>query len=407
MPTVARRVLPVVVAALLLFALTLSPAGAVPSPTAANTLQFYGGEVRAVAQIGGTIYVGGSFTAVGNGTPSIARSNLVAIDATSGQLVTAFDPHPDNAVNTLLVSAGGTHLYAGGVFNNVRGCSQCDRLAMLDPATGAAVATFGPRPNAAVLSLARAGNTLFVGGTFATVGGRRRVRFAAVDATTGRIGGMTMHADGAVRDLTVNPGGTTLYLAGAFTAVGGATRYNFASADIASRTLTAWNPNIHASGWGVALSPNGATAFMTTADGNESVCNAGHESVIAMSATGSGTPPVLWHNGGAPNCAYTSGDINAVEATASAVYIGGHLNNLCTVRNTSYTTACPGPLTVRNHLAALDPATGVPLSWNPGATGTRGVLVIGALAAGLGVGGDFQRTNGVLHSGFALFPGTA
>jgi len=407
MPTVARRVLPVAVAVLLLFASTLPPAGAVPSPTAANTLQFYGGEVRAVAQIGGTIYVGGSFTAVGNGTPSIVRSNLVAIDATSGQLVTAFDPHPDNAVNTLLVSADGAHLYAGGVFNNVRGCSQCDRLAMLDPATGAAVATFGPRPNAAVLSLAQAGNTLFVGGTFATVAGRRRIRLAAVDATTGRVGGMTLHANGAVRDLAVNPGGTTLYLAGAFTSVGGTIRYNFASVAVASRTLTAWNPNIHASGWGVALSPNGATAFMTTADGNESVCNAGHESVIAMSATGSGTPSVLWHNGGAPGCVYNSGDINAVEATASAVYIGGHLTNLCTVRNMSYTTPCPGALTVREHVAALDPATGVPLSWNPGATGTRGVLVIRALVAGLGVGGDFQRTNGVLHSGFALFPGTA
>jgi hypothetical protein len=406
MPTVARRVLPVVVAVLLLFAFTLSPAGAVPSPTAANTLQFYGGEVRAVAQIGGTIYVGGSFTAVGNGTPSIARSNLVAIDATSGQLVTAFDPHPDNAVNTLLVSAGGTHLYAGGVFNNVRGCSQCDRLAKLDPATGAAVATFGPRPNAPVLSLARAGNTLFVGGTFATVGGRRRVRFAAVDATTGRIGGMTMHASGAVRDLAVNPGGTTLYLAGAFTAVGGATRYNFASVDIASRTLTAWNPNIHASGWGVALSPNGATAFMTTADGNESVCNAGHESVIAMAATGSGTPAVLWHNGGDAGCPFNSGDINAIEATASAVYIGGHLTNLCTAKNTSYTAKCPGSLTVRRHVAALSPTTGVPLSWNPGADGTRGVLVIQATPAGLGVGGDFPRTNGVRHNEFALFRGT-
>jgi hypothetical protein len=407
MTTFARRALPVAVAALLLFALTLPPAGAVPSPTAANTLRFYGGEVRAIAQIGGTIYVGGSFTGVGNGTPSIPRANLVAIDAASGQLVTGFDPHPDNAVNALLASADGTHLYAGGVFNNVRGCSQCDRLAMLNPTTGAAVASFGPRPNAAVLSLAQAGNTLFVGGTFATVSDRRRVRFAAVDATTGMVGGMTLHANGAVRDLAVNPAGTTLYLAGAFTNVGGATRYNFASANIAARTLTAWNPNIHASGWGIALSPNGATAFMTTADGNESVCNAGHESVIAMSATGSGTPPVLWHNGGAPGCVYNSGDINAVEATASAVYIGGHLNNLCTVRSTSYNSPCPGALTVRNHLAALDPATGVPLSWNPGATGTRGVLVIRALAAGLGVGGDFTRTNGVLHNGFALFPGTA
>jgi hypothetical protein len=407
MRTFARRALPVVAAALLLFAATLPQAGAVPSPTAANTLQFYGGEVRAVAQIGGTIYVGGSFTAVGNGTPSIPRANLVAIDAATGQLVTGFDPHPDNAVNTLLVAAGGTHLYAGGVFNNVRGCSQCDRLAKLDPTTGAAVNTFGPRPNAAVLSLARAGNTLFVGGTFATVNGRRRVRLAAVNATTGTVGGMALHANQAVRDLAVNPAGTTLYLAGAFTSVGGTTRYNFASIDIAARTLTAWNPNIHASGWGVALSPNGATAFMTTADGNESICNAAHESVIAMPSTGSGTPPVLWHNGGAPGCVYRSGDINAVEATASAVYIGGHLTNLCTVRNTSYTVRCPGALTVREHVAALDPATGVPLSWNPGATGVRGVLAIGALAAGLGIGGDFQRTNGVLHSGFALFPGTA
>jgi hypothetical protein len=116
---------------------------------------------------------------------------------------------------------------------------------------------------------------------------------------------------------------------------------------------------------------------------------------------------VLWHNGGAPGCVYNSGDINTVEATAGAVYIGGHLTNLCTVRNTSYTTPCPGPLTVRDHVAALDPATGVPLSWNPGATGTRGVLVAAALPAGLAIGGDFQRTNGVLHSGFALFRGTA
>jgi hypothetical protein len=407
MPTVARRVLPIVVAVLLLFALTLPPAGAVPSPTAASTLQFYGGEVRAVAQAGNRIYVGGSFTAVGNGTPSVNRANLVAIDATTGQLVTGFDPHPDNEVNALLVSADGTRLYAGGVFNNVRGCSQCDRLAMLDLTTGAAVNTFRPRPNAAVLKLAQAGNTLFVGGTFATLSGRRRLRLAAVNATTGAIGGMALHADGAVRDLAVNPAGTTLYLAGAFTHVGGAVRYNFASVDIAAHSLTAWNPNIHASGWGVALSPNGATAYLTTADGNESICGAGHESVIAMPATGSGTPAVLWHNGGSPGCTYNSGDVNAVAATSSAVYVGGHLTNLCTVRHTSYTTACPGALTVRNHVAALDPATGVPLAWNPGATGSRGVLVAEALPAGLGTGGDFQRTNGVLHNGFALFPGTA
>jgi DNA-binding beta-propeller fold protein YncE len=405
MRTIAR-ILPIGVATLLLFAVVLPPAGAVPSPTPATTLQFYGGEVRAVAQIGNTVYVGGSFTAVGYGTPSIARPHLVALDATTGLHVAGFDPRADDDVNALLRSADGTRLYAGGVFNNVRGCSRCDRLAMLDPVTGAANPAFGPRPNAAVLKLAQAGNTLFVGGTFATVNGRRRVRLAAVNATTGAVGAMALHADGAVRDLAVNPGGTTLYLAGAFTSVAGAVRYNFASVSIASRSLTAWNPNIHASGWGVALSPDGATAYLTTADGNESICGAAHESVIAMPATGSGTPPVLWHNGGAPGCPFNSGDINAVEATASAVYIGGHLTNLCTVRNSSYTVRCPGALTVRAHVAALDPVTGVPLSWNPGAGGTRGVIVAEAIPAGLAVGGDFQIAGGTTHSGLALFPGT-
>ena len=57
-------------------------------------------------------------------------------------------------------------------------------------------------------------------------------------------------------------------------------------------------------------------------------------------------------------------------------------------------------------MAALSPTTGVPLSWNPGADGTRGVLAIQAIPAGLGVGGDFPRTNGVAHSEFALFRGT-
>jgi hypothetical protein len=408
MRPLARRALPIAIAVLLLLALTLPSARATPSPTAASTLQFYGGEVRATAQIGNTIYVGGSFTAVGYGSGTIARAYLAALDVTSGQLVEAFNPKPDNAVDSLLRSADGARLYAGGVFNRIGGCTPCDRLAMLDPATGAANPNFHPQPNASVLKMAVGGRTLYLGGKFTLVAGVARSRLAAVDAITGGLGTrLTLAPNAAVRDVALSSTGSTLYLAGSFTSISGTTRYNFASVGSASRALTAWNPNIHASGWGVALSPDNATAYLTTADGNESICGAGHESVIAMPATGSGTPPVQWHNGGDPGCPFTSGDVNAVEATSSAVYVGGHLTNLCTVKKTSYTARCTSALTVRRHVAALSPATGLPLSWNPGASGTKGVLVIQAIPAGLGIGGDFQRTNGVPHSRFALFPGAA
>ena len=179
MRALAPRVVPIAAAVLLLVALTLPPARAVPSPTAASTLQFYGGEVHAIAQIGATIYVGGSFTAVGYGAGTIARAYLAAMDASSGLLVDAFDPRPDNAVDALLKSADGARLYAGGVFNRIGGCTPCDRLAMLDPATGAANPSFHPQPNAGVLKLALYGRTLYLGGKFTSVAGVTRSRLAA------------------------------------------------------------------------------------------------------------------------------------------------------------------------------------------------------------------------------------
>ena len=108
MRALARRVLPIAVASLLLAALALPAARAVPSTTAASTLQFYGGEVRAVAQIGATVYVGGTFTSVGYGSGTIARAYLAALDAASGQLVEGFNPKPDNAVYALLKNADGS-----------------------------------------------------------------------------------------------------------------------------------------------------------------------------------------------------------------------------------------------------------------------------------------------------------
>jgi hypothetical protein len=156
----------------------------VPSPTPATTLQFYGGEVRAVAQIGTTIYVGGSFTGVGYGSPTIARSNLVALDATTGLLVPDFDPRASDDVNALVASPDGTRLYAGGVFNNVRGCTSCDRLAMLDPVTGVALAwNPGASGTRGVLTAQALPGGLAIGGDFQGAAGTPHQGFALFPGT--------------------------------------------------------------------------------------------------------------------------------------------------------------------------------------------------------------------------------
>jgi len=162
--------------------------------------------------------VGGTFTSVGYGSGTIDRPYLAALDAGSGQLVESFNPKPDNAVYSLLKNIDGSRLYVGGVFNRIGGCTPCDRLAALDPSTGAANPGFHPQPNANVATLALGGRTLYLGGTFTVVAGVSRPRLAAVDAITGGLGTkLTLAPNQAVRDMALNSTASTLYLAGAFT----------------------------------------------------------------------------------------------------------------------------------------------------------------------------------------------
>src|SRR5919198_1846226 len=95
-----------------------------------------------------------------------------------------------------------------------------------------------------VSAFARAGDRVFVGGDFDSVGGEAHANLAALDAATGQVVS-TWRADtnGAVEALAPSSDGTVLYVGGAFTSVGGVVRRHVAALSTATGAVAAWNPN--------------------------------------------------------------------------------------------------------------------------------------------------------------------
>ena len=147
------------------------------------------GRVLAVAQVGNTIILGGTFTQVTNagGTLTYTRNRLVAFDATTGVISTTFNPAPNDGVEALAPAADGTSVYVAGRFGTIAGGS-ASRVARLDVTTGARVPGFTTGSISAVVrDMKRVGNTLYISGRFARVSGQDRGRMASLDATTGAL----------------------------------------------------------------------------------------------------------------------------------------------------------------------------------------------------------------------------
>jgi hypothetical protein len=144
-----------------------------------------GGEVRALALRGQTLYTGGSFTNVG-GQP---RSLVAALDIRTG-LATSWDPEgagsPDGYPLPVVysIALGEERVYVGGEFIRI-GSQPRGGIAALTEGDGSATdwnpGTLGP-----VYALLVAGNLVYAGGPAAFIGGALRSGLAAIDTRTAR-----------------------------------------------------------------------------------------------------------------------------------------------------------------------------------------------------------------------------
>lgn len=342
----------------------------VPDTTAGTN-----GAVYAIAQVGDLTIIGGSFTSVGGK----ARLNAAAIRA-DGTVDPTFNPSPNGTVYAVAGSGDASRVFLGGVFTEAGGAAHAN-LAATDALTGAAVPgwqadTTGTNPD--VKSLAVSGSRVYVGGRFGGIDGTTRKRLAALDVGTGDlVTAFRPRPDLSVFEVVVSPDGSTVYAGGSFTTLGGEPRPNgYASVDAANGDATGFDPS---QGGGrvvtIGLDPDGSRLYVATANNS-------------LFAYDSGGNQPTWVR-------KTSGDTQAIAASETELYIGGHFSQIVTYK------------IKRTFLASLNPGDGTVTAWDPNLSGPKmGVWAITITPGRLLVGGVFTMVGDLAQRRLARFAGT-
>ncbi|MGB4442324.1 MAG: hypothetical protein WBJ62_08890 [Coriobacteriia bacterium] len=365
------------------------------------------------------VLIGGSFLTV----DGEARARAAALYHADGELYDVWTPHPNNRVETILVS--GDYVYVGGVFTSAAPSDLPPRLMRFgndgnllpdtawapmpvgngvycltvssgDIGVGGAIASVGahPRKNIAALDSTGALKTgwyptnganapvraidvsptsrVFVGGEFTTIGGQARNRMAELNTSTGAPLAFNPNLNGTVYAIE-SRAGDPIYVGGQFTLVGGVSRWNLAALDT-SGALTTWCSTGGADGTVRALALDGTGgAIYVGGDFGQILSTSRYR--LARLATAS-TTIETWD-------AALSGSparVNDILVTSTAIYAGGQF------------THAGG--SARANLAALSPSTAAPTSWAPNPNVQVQALAKSGEADVIIIGGAFSTMGG-------------
>ncbi len=326
-----------------------------------------------VLQTDGKVLVGGDFASIGGS----GRNRLARLSSTG--VLDSFNPNANGTVAAIAVQADGNVLVGGG-FTTI-GAAQRNRVARLEPVLGRAD-SFNPNANAPVLAIqVQADGNILAGGDFTIIAGEGRRHFIRLDPATGQVDPSfgKPNPNNSVLSIVVQEDGKIL-LGGAFngaSSIGGLTRNFIARLEIdgqMDRTLNlsiVGNPNVGTGVFTIAVQTDGKIligGFFSTVLGVP-------RSNIARLNT-DGTLDNLFN----PN-ANIIGAVHSIAVQADGrILVGG-----------GFTSIGGQP---RNHIARLDPTTGLADSFNPNANNQ--VFAIAVQADGkILVGGAFQQANSI------------
>jgi hypothetical protein len=372
------------------------------------------GTVWAVAVVGDAVVVGGSFTKVtdSTGTKTYNRRNIFAYGLNDGA-VRGFAPTVDGPVYALAAGTTNT-VYIGGSFKTVGGVAQRG-LARLSLTNGARITSFTAKINwGDVRAMVARGTRLYVGGTFSAINNVSRVALARLNSGSGAVDtgfDPKLTAPGLsrtrVEHFDVSPDNSTLVAVGALLKANGLDRTQVAMYNVAGPTAVVanWYTN--------AYKPACMDGFDTYL---RQVKFSPDGSYFVVVATGrSSSPSKLCDSAARFNVAgagvhtpawvqLTGGDsLYAVAVTGAAVYVGGHQRYLDNPYGTDDSGPGPGAVS-RPGIGALNPLTGKALPWNPTRTRGVGVRALVTTGGGLIVGSDTTQLGHEYHGRIGMFP---
>ena len=178
--------------------------------------------------VGNTVYVGGSFTSARPaGSPAgqneVARSNFLAYDLTTGQLLNNVVFNANAQVRTIEKSPDGSRLYVGGDFTNFGGSNR-SRIAVINTSNNT-LTSFAPNVGFHVHDIGVTASTVYVGGNFMNVGVATRNRLAAFTTGGTLLPWAPSVPDRPVWALRVSPDGTKVAIGGAFETLNGSSSF--------------------------------------------------------------------------------------------------------------------------------------------------------------------------------------
>jgi hypothetical protein len=274
---------------------------------------FEGGNVNTMVPDGaGGAWVGGSFTSAAN-----QQGRLVHILA-GGAVDPGFSP-PSSVVGAGSVLSMDFDTTNGNLWI---GLAQAPFLVVIDGDTGAET-LLPPRPDRDIRRVVVAGSRVLISGSFTKYGAdanrRNRAGIAILTAATGAIDTSFAVPVGGVVDAFVTDG-TTIWIGGSFTTVGGVGRPRLAALGITTNSLLPWNPVADGAVSALALGSQGGTPVVAVGGSFLTVRGVGRSRLAAVDADPAVASPNLRAWAPVANKAVTAIALDGTDALVGGVF---------------------------------------------------------------------------------------